>query len=113
MRRGSSLGRQSMGSYSASAQHLVDEMRAVALAEPGRGLAFQGAPGANSDLAAREYDPNSLPMPRYAFEDAIDAVREGSGHRAINPIENSRQGSVPDLPFFLPHMVDPRLQHVG
>ena len=66
-----------MGSYSASAQHLVDEMRAVALAEPARGLAFQGAPGANSDLAAREYDPNSLPMPCYAFEDAIDAVREG------------------------------------
>ena len=68
-------GKAIMGSYSASAQHLVDEMRVAALAEPARGLAFQGAPGANSDLAAREYDPNSLPLPCYAFQDAIDAVR--------------------------------------
>ena len=102
MRRGSTLGRQSMGSYSASAQHLVDEMRAVALAEPARGLAFQGAPGANSDLAAREYDPNSLPMPCYAFEDAIDAVREGRVDRAIIPIENSLHGRVADIHFLLP-----------
>ena len=91
-----------MGSYSASAQHLVDEMRAVALAEPARGLAFQGAPGANSDLAAREYDPNSLPMPCYAFEDAIDAVREGRVDRAIIPIENSLHGRVADIHFLLP-----------
>src|SRR3546814_2483875 len=91
MRRRSSLGRQSMGSYSASAQHLVDEMRAVALAEPARGLAFQGAPGANSDLAAREYDPNSLPMHCYAFGDAIDAVREGRVDRANLPIEEERK----------------------
>ena len=91
-----------MGSYSASAQHLVDEMRAAALAEPARGLAFQGAPGANSDLAAREYDPNSLPMPCYAFEDAIDAVREGRVDRAIIPIENSLHGRVADIHFLLP-----------
>src|SRR3546814_3827697 len=77
-------------------------MRAVALAEPGRGLAFQGAPGANSDLAAREYDPNSLPMPCYAFEDAIDAVREGRVDRAIIPIENSLHGRVADIHFLLP-----------
>src|SRR3546814_13044667 len=93
MRRGSSLGRQSMGSYSASAQHLVDEMRAVALAEPARGLAFQGAPGANSDLAAREYDPNSLPMPCYAFEDAIDAVPDDRVDRAIYPPANRMHGA--------------------
>lgn len=91
-----------MGSYSASAQHLVDKMRALALAEPARGLAFQGAPGANSDLAAREYDPNSLPLPCYAFEDAIDAVREGRVDRAIIPIENSLHGRVADIHFLLP-----------
>ncbi|ABF52343.1 prephenate dehydratase [Sphingopyxis alaskensis] len=91
-----------MGSYSASAQHLVDKMRALALAEPARGLAFQGAPGANSDLAAREYDPNSLPLPCYAFEDAIDAVREGLVDRAIIPIENSLHGRVADIHFLLP-----------
>lgn len=91
-----------MGSYSASAQHLVDKMRALALAQPARGLAFQGAPGANSDLAAREYDPNSLPLPCYAFEDAIDAVREGRVDRAIIPIENSLHGRVADIHFLLP-----------
>jgi len=91
-----------MGSYSASAQHLVDDMRARALAEPARGLAFQGAPGANSDLAAREYDPDSLPLPCYAFQDAIDAVRDGKVDRAIIPIENSLHGRVADIHFLLP-----------
>ncbi|WP_194953784.1 prephenate dehydratase [Sphingopyxis solisilvae] len=91
-----------MGSYSASAQHLVDNMRAAALAEPGRGLAFQGAPGANSDLAAREYDPAALPLPCYAFQDAIDAVRDGRVDRAIIPIENSLHGRVADIHFLLP-----------
>ena len=91
-----------MGSYSASAQHLVDKMRVAALAEPARGLAFQGAPGANSDLAAREYDPNSLPLPCYAFQDAIDAVRDGRVDRAIIPIENSLHGRVADIHFLLP-----------
>ncbi|MBL0768419.1 prephenate dehydratase [Sphingopyxis sp. DHUNG17] len=91
-----------MGSYSASAQHLVDAMKAAALANPARGLAFQGAPGANSDLAAREYDPNSLPLPCYSFDDAIDAVRDGRVDRAIIPIENSLHGRVADIHFLLP-----------
>ena len=91
-----------MGSYSASAQHLVDTMRAAALAAPGRGLAFQGAPGANSDLAAREYDAEALPLPCYAFQDAIDAVRDGRVDRAIIPIENSLHGRVADIHFLLP-----------
>ncbi|HEV7342396.1 MAG TPA: prephenate dehydratase [Sphingopyxis sp.] len=91
-----------MGSYSASAQHLVDDMRMKALAEPARGLAFQGAPGANSDLAAREYDADALPLPCYAFQDAIDAVRDGRVDRAIIPIENSLHGRVADIHFLLP-----------
>ena len=91
-----------MGSYSASAQRLVDSMTAAALAEPARGLAFQGAPGANSDLAAREYDANSLPMPCYAFEDAIEVVKDGRVARAIIPIENSLHGRVADIHFLLP-----------
>ena len=91
-----------MGSYTASAQHLVDEMKAAALADPARGLAFQGAPGANSDLAAREYDADSLPLPCYSFEDAIEAVLGGSVDRAIIPIENSLHGRVADIHFLLP-----------
>ena len=91
-----------MGSYSVSAQRLVDGMTAAALADPARGLAFQGAPGANSDLAAREYDAGALPLPCYSFQDAIDAVREGRVARAIIPIENSLHGRVADIHFLLP-----------
>ncbi|MBL0900884.1 MAG: prephenate dehydratase, partial [Reyranella sp.] len=85
-----------MGSYTASAQHLVDEMKAAALADPARGLAFQGAPGANSDLAAREYDVASLPLPCYSFEDAIEAVVGGSVERAVHPSEDIPDGRVGD-----------------
>lgn len=91
-----------MGSYSASAEQLVKKMRGAAEAEPARGLAFQGAPGANSDLAAREFDPNALPLPCYSFEDAIEAVRDGTVARAIIPIENSLHGRVADIHFLLP-----------
>lgn len=91
-----------MGSYSASAEVLVEKMRSAALAQPAQGLAFQGAPGANSDLAAREFDPSALPMPCYSFEDAIEAVRDGSVARAIIPIENSLHGRVADIHFLLP-----------
>ncbi|MFN7030763.1 MAG: prephenate dehydratase [Sphingopyxis sp.] len=91
-----------MGSYSASAQRLVDTMTAAALADPARGLAFQGAPGANSELAAREFDPQALPLPCYSFEDAIEAVRDGRVDRAIIPIENSLHGRVADIHFLLP-----------
>ncbi len=91
-----------MASYSASAQALVDSMAAAALAEPARALAFQGAPGANSHIAALEYDAAALPLPCYAFEDAIDAVVAGRADRAIIPIENSLHGRVADIHFLLP-----------
>ncbi len=102
MRRGAVFWKAFMGSYSASAQRLVDTMMAAALADPARGLAFQGAPGANSDLAAREFDPQALPLPCYSFEDAIEAVRDGRVDRAIIPIENSLHGRVADIHFLLP-----------
>lgn len=41
-------------------------------------------------------------MPCYAFEDAIDAVREGRVARAMIPIENSLRGRVADIHFLLP-----------
>lgn len=102
MRRGAVFWKAFMGSYSASAQRLVDTMTAAALADPARGLAFQGAPGANSELAAREFDPQALPLPCYSFEDAIEAVRDGRVDRAIIPIENSLHGRVADIHFLLP-----------
>jgi prephenate dehydratase len=89
-------------SYSPSAQRLTDQMAAAALVEPARALAFQGAPGANSHIAARALDGTALPLPCYSFADAIDAVRDGVADRAIIPIENSLNGRVADIHFLLP-----------
>lgn len=91
-----------MDSYPAAALAKVNEMTAIAAAEPSRAVAFQGAPGANSHLAALEFDANCLPLPCFSFEDAIDAVKDGKAARAIIPIENSLHGRVADIHFLLP-----------
>ena len=91
-----------MGSYSPCAQKLVDTMVAAAAADPARAMAYQGAPGANSDIAVREYDARALPLPCYSFEDAIDAVQSGAAASAMIPIENSLHGRVADIHFLLP-----------
>ena len=77
-------------------------MVASATIDPLHAVAFQGAPGANSEIAVREYDPAALPLPCYSFEDAIDAVQSGIAARAMIPIENSLHGRVADIHFLLP-----------
>ena len=42
-------------------------------------IAFQGMPGAYSDLACRNAYPEMTTLPCLSFEAAIDAVREGAG----------------------------------
>jgi prephenate dehydratase len=91
-----------MDSFPKSALTLVEQMKSAAAAEPDRAVAFQGAPGANSHLAAQQADPNCLPVPCFSFEDAIDAVRDGTAARAVIPIENSLHGRVADIHFLLP-----------
>ena len=91
-----------MESYPLPARTLVEQLNAAASAAPDRAIAFQGAPGANSHLAALGYSPDCLPLPCFSFEDAIDAVREGRAQRAIIPIENSLHGRVADMHFLLP-----------
>ena len=91
-----------MDSFPRSALTLVEAMRATAIASPDRAVAFQGAPGANSHIAALEVDPDCLPLPCFSFEDAIDAVKDGSAARAMIPIENSKNGRVADIHFLLP-----------
>lgn len=99
-----------MDAYPLPAQRLVAEMAEKAARDPARAIAYQGAPGANSHLAALGYASNCIPLPSFAFEDAIDAVREGRADRAIIPIENSLHGRVADMHFLLPesglHIVD-------
>ena len=91
-----------MHSFPKPALALVEEMAKNAAADPSRAIALQGAPGSNSHRAALEYDPDCLPLPCFGFEDALDAVRDGSAARAIIPIENSQHGRVADIHFLLP-----------
>ena len=91
-----------MDSFPAPALELVEQMRDAAAADPARAVAFQGAPGANSHRAALEWAPDSLPLPCFAFEDALDAVSSGVAGSAIIPIENSQHGRVADIHFLLP-----------
>ncbi|MFW2830666.1 prephenate dehydratase [Sphingomonas sp. ID0503] len=91
-----------MENFPPKARTLVAEMSAAAAAEPARTVAFQGAPGANSHLAVSEHFADPLPLPCFAFEDALDAVASGQAAFAMIPIENSLHGRVADIHFLLP-----------
>lgn len=91
-----------MESYPLPARRLVEELTAKAAADPANAIAYQGAPGANSHLAASGYAPEAVALPCFSFQDAIDAVQEGRAARAIIPIENSLHGRVADMHFLLP-----------
>ena len=70
--------------------------------EPSNTIAFQGAPGAYSDLACRHVFPAMTTLPCNAFEDAFAAVREGRARLAMLPIENSVAGRVADIHHLMP-----------
>lgn len=91
-----------MQSFPTPALAMVEKMRESAMAEPGRAIAFQGSPGANSHRAAMEACPDYLPLPCFSFEDALDTVKAGKAQCAIIPIENSQHGRVADIHFLLP-----------
>ena len=91
-----------MQNFAAPARPIVAAMIDAAARAPERCVAFQGAPGANSHVAVVEAFPDALPLPCFAFEDAIDAVKEGRADCAMIPIENSLHGRVADIHFLLP-----------
>ncbi len=91
-----------MQKYPAPAEPLVAAMTRAAAAAPSRAVAFQGAPGANSQIAVEQAFPGGLPLPCFAFEDAIEAVIERRAGCALIPIENSLHGRVADIHFLLP-----------
>jgi len=66
-------------------------------------IAYQGEPGANSDIACRDAYPHLTPLPCASFEDAFAAVKEGAASLAMIPIENSIAGRVADIHHFLPN----------
>ncbi|MSO77103.1 MAG: prephenate dehydratase [Alphaproteobacteria bacterium] len=84
--------------------------------DPALTIAFQGEPGAYSDLACRAAFPNMATLPCRAFEDAFQAVDEGQAGLAMIPIENSLAGRVADVHHLLPetglHIVGEHFQRV-
>ncbi len=65
-------------------------------------IAFQGMPGAYSDLACRSAYPGWTTLPCPSFEAAMEAVRDGRAGLAMLPCENSLAGRVPDIHRLLP-----------
>jgi prephenate dehydratase len=73
-------------------------------------IAFQGEPGAYGHQACREARPALDPLPCPTFEDAIEAVRNGTARLGMIAVENSTYGRVADVHHLLPdsglHIVD-------
>lgn len=80
-------------------------------------IAFQGLPGAYSDLACRAAFPEMQTLPCASFEDAFAAVRNGDARLAMIPIENSLAGRVADIHHLMPesglHIVGEHFQRVN
>jgi len=71
---------------------------------PSSGLiAFQGFPGAYSDLSCRHVFPDRKTLPCATFEDVFSAVHDGRAQYGMLPIENSVAGRVADNHNLLPH----------
>jgi len=84
--------------------------------DPARTIAFQGEPGAYSDLACRAAYPDMTTLPCASFEQAFAAVEEGRAAIGMIPIENSVAGRVADIHQLLPetglHIVGEHFQRV-
>ncbi len=65
-------------------------------------VAYQGEPGANSELACAQMAPDLEPLACQTFEDAFTAVQSGRAELAVIPIENSIAGRVADIHHLLP-----------
>ena len=71
--------------------------------DPSQLIAFQGAPGAYSDLACRHAFPQLKTLPCTQFEDAFAAVRDNRAALGMIPIENSLAGRVADIHHLMPN----------
>ncbi|MBD8607110.1 prephenate dehydratase [Aeromicrobium sp. CFBP 8757] len=67
-----------------------------------RRIAYQGEPGANSDMVCQRHYPDWETLPCASFEDVFAAVSGGDADLAMIPIDNSIAGRVADIHHFLP-----------
>lgn len=65
-------------------------------------IAFQGAPGAFSDLACRTVYPEMETLPCGSFDEAFQSVADSRAELAMIPIENSIAGRVADVHRLIP-----------
>ncbi|VAW05442.1 Prephenate dehydratase [hydrothermal vent metagenome] len=91
-----------MDSFPQNALSMTKKMEETAAGNPASAVAFQGAPGANSHIAALQFDPECLPLPCFSFEDALESVKLGVADSALIPIENNLHGRIADIHFLLP-----------
>ncbi|MGB0748630.1 MAG: prephenate dehydratase [Magnetospiraceae bacterium] len=84
---------------------------------PDRLIAFQGEPGAYSDLACRAARPELTTLPCRSFEDVFAAVSDGTAALGMIPIENSVAGRVADIHHLMPgsalHIIGEHFQRVN
>ncbi len=66
-------------------------------------IAFQGAKGAYSDLAARQLFPQGETVPCATFFDAFQSVTNGDVDYAVIPIDNTLAGRVADVHHLIPN----------
>jgi prephenate dehydratase len=67
-------------------------------------IAFQGIPGAHSDVACRHIHPDLKSVPYPSFEDVFEAVKSKKVSYGLIPIENSQVGRVAEIHNLLPEM---------
>jgi prephenate dehydratase len=65
-------------------------------------IAYQGEPGANSHIACLEAYAGCEPLACRTFEDAFQAVRDGTADLGMIPIDNSVAGRVADIHHLMP-----------
>lgn len=65
-------------------------------------IAFQGFPGAYSDLACRAAFPGWQTVPCASFHDAFKAVRDNEADLAMIPVDNTLAGRVADVHLLIP-----------
>ena len=66
-------------------------------------IAFQGMPGAYSELAGKNAFPDLTTIPCVSFEAAFHAVHDGRADLAIIPVDNSLAGRVADVHHLIPN----------
>ena len=66
-------------------------------------IAFQGEPGAYSELACLNVYPDSVRIPSLTFEEAFQKVENGDAELAMIPLENSTAGRVEEIYHQIPN----------